>query len=415
MKIAMLTTSYPKWPGETTAPFIEEIAAHVAARGHEVHVLMPYRSDLRRAACERGVHLHTYRYAPLRALELWGYAAALRGDVGLKLGTLAAVPLALGSGLAALLRLTAVHAFDLLHAHWVLPNAPIAALVAHRRRLPLVISLHGSDVFLAEQSLLLAWSARWAARQAGAITACSGDLAARLARLGAPADRLTVVPYGIDPQAFRPDPVAGAALRARLGIDPQRPVLVWLSRMVYKKGLHVLLDAMPAVVRAQPDTLLVLGGYGDLRPALEAQARRLGIARNVLFPGVISRDQVNAFWNMGDVVVIPAIRDHRGNVDGLPNIVLEAMSAGRPIVASRVAGIPQVIDDGVHGLLAPPGDAEALSGAILRLVRDRRLAQRLGQTARQRVERELRWTHVAERFEQAYHCARRAAVASVAA
>lgn len=71
MKIAMLTSSYPKWPGEMTAPFIEEIAASVAARGHEVHVLMPQRSDLRRQPLERGVHLHTYRYAPTRSLEVW--------------------------------------------------------------------------------------------------------------------------------------------------------------------------------------------------------------------------------------------------------------------------------------------------------------------------------------------------------
>ena len=84
MKILMLTTSYPKWPGETTAPFIEEIAAGVAARGHEVHVLMPYRTDLRRAPIERGVHLHTYHYAPHPSLEVWGYAAAMQGDIGLQ-------------------------------------------------------------------------------------------------------------------------------------------------------------------------------------------------------------------------------------------------------------------------------------------------------------------------------------------
>jgi hypothetical protein len=74
----MLTTSYPKWPGETTAPFIEEIAAAVAGRGHEVHVLLPYRGDLHRSAIERNVHLHTYRYAPRPDLEVWGYGAALR-------------------------------------------------------------------------------------------------------------------------------------------------------------------------------------------------------------------------------------------------------------------------------------------------------------------------------------------------
>ncbi len=406
MKIAMLTSSYPKWPGETTAPFIEEIAAHVAARGHQVHVLMPYRSDLRRESCERGVHLHTYRYAPAQSLEVWGYAAALHGDVGLKPTTAAAIPLALASGFHALLTLTERHRFDMIHGHWVLPNGPVAALAARQRNLPLVLSLHGSDVFLAERTPPTAWVARWAARHAGGITACSGDLAARLAALGGPAERMEVVPYGIDPAEFFPDAAAGAAMRARLGIDPQRPLLVWLSRMVHKKGLSVLLDAMPAVLREQPDTLLALGGYGDLRSDLERQARRLGIEHSVIFPGAIARESVNAFWNAGDVVVIPAVRDQWGNVDGLPNIVLESMSAGRPIVASHIAGIPQVITCGEHGLLTPPGDAERLAEAILRLLRDRQYAARLGHAARERVERELRWTHVAERFERMYERAR---------
>ncbi len=402
MKIAMLTTSYPKWPGETTAPFIEEIAAGVAARGHEVHVLMPHRSDLRRAAVERGVHLHTFRYAPRRTWEIWGYAAALQGDIGVRRTALLAAPLALSSSLLALLRLTARGDFDLLHAHWVLPNGPVAALCARARGLPLAISLHGSDVFLAEKSAPTAWAARWAARQAGVITSCSGDLAVRLAALGGPSDRITVIPYGVDADAFKPGVDGVDTLRARLGIDPSQPVIFTLGRMVYKKGFGVLLDAFAAVVRDHPRAVLVLGGDGDLRDELQHQARGLGISASVRFPGVIGRAEVPVFFEMADVAVFPSIHDRRGNVDGLPNVLLEAMSLGRPIVASRVAGIPSVIEDGTHGLLAPEGDPAALAAALSRLVVDHDLAARLGRAARQRVEQELRWSHIAARIEHAY-------------
>lgn len=195
-------------------------------------------------------------------------------------------------------------------------------------------------------------------------------------------------------------------MRARLGIAPERPVLAWVSRMVYKKGLNVLLDAMPAIIARHPDVLLVLGGYGDLREALEQQSQQIGIADNVLFPGPISRDVVNSFWNMGDVAVVPAIHDHRGNVDGLPNIVLEAMSAGRPIVASRVAGIPAVITDGQHGLLVPEGNVAQLAAAIIRLLDAPQTATALGRAARRRVEQELRWSHIAARFERVFAEAR---------
>src|SRR5262245_57098098 len=142
----MLTTSYPKYIGETTAPFIEEIAAGLARRGHCVHVVAPFHRDVRRAPSERGVHLHFFRYSPLRALNVWGYAEALRADVGLRGRALLAAPLALGAGVLALLRLTndqrpttndqlsikdfatsrssfvvGRSSFDVIHAHWVLP------------------------------------------------------------------------------------------------------------------------------------------------------------------------------------------------------------------------------------------------------------------------------------------------------
>lgn len=401
LKIAMLTSSYPKWPGDMIAPFIEEIAAGVAARGHEVHVLMPHRADLRRAPIEHGVHLHTYQYAPLRSLEVWGYAAALHSDIGVKRAALWAAPFALARGLQALLRLTSTGDYSLIHAHWILPNGPVAALCARLRRLPLVISLHGSDIFLAEQSAAAAGAACWAARQAGAITACSSDLSARLVALGGPHERMVVVPYGVDADVFRPG-TESLAIRSRLGIRSDQPVIFTLGRMVYKKGFDVLVNAMPRVLGEHPTAVLVIGGVGDLQPALEQQVEQLGIGAQVRFPGIVGRDEIAGYFDMASVAVFPSVHDRRGNVDGLPNVLLEAMSMGRPIVASRVAGIPQVIEDGKHGLLVPEGDAAALADAINRLLGSRSFAEQLGQTARARVERELRWSHITARFEAVY-------------
>lgn len=404
MKIAMLTSSYPKWAGEGTAPFIEEIAAGLAARGHAVHMVLPFRHDLRRDAEERGVWLHPFRYAPTRRWEMWGYAAGLRGDVELKAATLAVTPLALGQSVRTLARLVRGGGFDVIHAHWLVPNGPVGAAVARACGVPLVVSMHGSDVFFAERNLVAAHAARWTSRHAAMLTACSGDLAARAVALGAPPERTVTVPYGVDDRQFAP--VDGTALRQQLGVRPDQPVLLWISRMVYKKGVHVLLDALPQVVQQYPDVLLVLGGDGDLRDEWQQHAERLGLARNVRFIGRVAHGEVNGWWNAGDVVVVPAIHDQSGNVDGLPNMLLEAMSAGRPIVASAIAGIPQVITDGVHGLLVPEHDPAALATALLRLLDDRALAARLGAAARQRVERELRWPYIAARFEAVLEQAR---------
>ena len=402
LTICMLTSSYPKYPGETTAPFIEEIAAGLVRRGHTVHVVAPFHRDVRRAPTERGVHLHFFRYSPARALNVWGYAESLQADVGLKGAVLAAAPLALGAGTLAMLKLTTTVHFDLMHAHWVIPNGPPAALVARLRGLPLVVSMHGSDVYLAERATPLSLTAAATYRAAGAITACSGDLRDRALRLGAPADRVRVIPYGVDPGTFQPDAEAGATVRAALGVATNTPLVLTMSRLVYKKGLTYLLEAWPQVLAAHPAAVLVIAGYGDLRDDLERRAHELGITASVRFPGQIDREQTARYISAADVYAVPSIRDQKGNVDGLPNALLEGMAAARPIVASRIAGIPDVITDGVHGLLTPERDAPALAAAVSRLLADRPFAAQLGAAARARVRDDLTWDKTAERFEQAY-------------
>ncbi len=421
MNICMLTSSYPKYPGETTAPFIEEIAAGLVRRGHEVHVVAPFHRDVRRGPIERGVHLHFFHYSPTEALNVWGYAESLHADVSVKGRTLLAAPLALGASLSALLSVTRRHqpannhqhpttrnptssSFDIIHAHWVLPNAVPAALAARIRGLPLVISLHGSDVFLSEQAPPLSIAAAAALRSAAAVTACSGDLRDRALRLGGAPERFDVIPYGVDPTKFHPDPEAGALVRSELGLAPDAPLIISVSRLVYKKGLTYLLDALPAILQANPDAAVVIAGYGDLRDQLEQQARALGIAANVHFPGQLERERAARYIAAADVYVVPSVRDQSGNVDGLPNALLEGMGSGRPIVASRVAGIPEVIEHERHGLLVHERDSVGLAAAINRLLGNRAFAQQLGEAARQRIIHELTWDATAARFEQVYEC-----------
>jgi glycosyltransferase involved in cell wall biosynthesis len=404
MRILMLASSYPKYPGETTAPFIEEIAAGAVARGHEVTLVAPWHPEIRRPSVERGVRLRFFRYAPHPALNIWGYAQSLLSDTHVKRRALLAAPFALGASTLALFRalLSARRAgtpFDLVQAHWVLPNGPPAAMATRALGLPLVISLHGSDIYLAERSRAMATIAGGAFRSAVAVTACSSDLRSRGVRLGARPDSSSVIPYGVNIHEFRPDERARATVRAELGLEGETLLVLGLGRLVAKKGFGVLLDAWPHVLARYPQAILCIGGYGDLRGQLEEQARRLGIGGQVRFPGQLERSRAAAYIAAADIFALPIVRD---GVDGLPNALLEAMGAGRPVVASRVAGVPDVIDDGVHGLIVPERDPVALAEAILRLIADRPFAERLGCAARTRIEQELTWEKTCARFEQVY-------------
>jgi len=418
LRIAMLTTSYPLYAGDTTAPFIEELAAGIAALGHHVEVVLPDHPRLRRAPRERGVGLHPFGYAPgLRRLQVWGYASSLTGDVGLKGSAYAAAPLALAASTVATARLARRLRPDLIVAHWVIPNGPPAALAACLVGCPLVVGLHGSDVFLAEHKAAIGRAARAVFGRAAAVTACSPDLAARAIGLGARPATTTTIPYGVDPARFRPHaPDERAAIRARLGLRDGERLVLGGGRLVYKKGLDVAIDAFAGdAVREAGPARLVIFGYGDLEEELRAQAARLGLADRVLFAGRIERDHIPALFAAADLFLLPSVHDHAGNVDGLPNTLLEAMATGLPIVASDVVGVPTVIDDGVHGRLVPERDSAALGVALAALLREPARAAALGVAARERVERELTWPQIARRFVGVYRAALAAGVARRAA
>jgi glycosyltransferase involved in cell wall biosynthesis len=392
MNVLLVTSSYPKFPGDVTAPFIESIAEAVAARGHGVDVVLPHHPALRRPPGP--IRFFPYHYAPLDSWHSWGYASSLERDIRLKPRVLALAPLVALSLRRLVSSRLKTRRYDVVHAHWVLPNAALVHDLVRGHGVPLVVSLHGSDVFLAERHRWLGSFAAAAFRSAGAISACSGDLRRRSLALGADPARTRTVSYGVDPAAFAPGD--GAAFRARFGIPGAAPLVLGVGRLVEKKGFRFLLEAAEQVEALH----LLLAGDGDLRRALAEQAR--GLETRAIVAGALDRDAVRAAYAAADVVAVPSVKDRAGNVDGLPNVLLEALAAGCAVVASRIAGIPDVVEDGRNGVLVPPGDAAALAEALRRLVGDPALRKRLGAEARRRASAELRWEQVAEAFEGLY-------------
>lgn len=390
----MLTSSYPKFPGDVTAPFIESIAHAVAGRGHAVDLVLPYHPALRRAPDEP-VAFYPYRYAPRDDWSVWGYAQSLAADVRVRPSAYALAPLAALALRACVGRRLTARRYDVLHAHWLVPNAALAADMAASAGVPLVVSLHGSDVFLAERLPPARALARAALRRAGAVTACSADLRRRALVLGGRPERARVVPYGVDVDAFAPRADA-ALVRRTLGVADHEFFVLALGRLVEKKGFGFLVDAAARMSGVR----VVIAGEGDLREALAARAREQGAA--VHLPGSLERGRLARALAAADAVAVPSIVDAAGNVDGLPNALLEALAAGRPVVATRVAGIPDVVEDGVNGLLVPARDAGALADALARLAREPETRARLGAAARRTALTRLSWSAVARDLEECY-------------
>ena len=401
--VVLITTSYPRFPGDLTGTAVEPIAHGVAARGHAVHVVAPWHPLVRRRAREGDVRFHFYRYAPTRSLNVFGYAGALRADVSMRPAAYAVAPLALLAAHRLVRRVIRAHGATVVHAHWVIPGGATAAAAAGR--LPIVVSLHGSDLFLAERNRIVGAAARAAFRRADRVTACSTDLRDRAVALDAADTRTETLLHGVDIGRFAPDPETRRRVRAAHGLDDDAEIVFAVGRLVRKKGFEYLIDALARLAPRRPALRLVLAGSGDLDAELRARAAAGRIADRVRWLGAIPHDDVAGWLAAADVSAAPSVVDDAGNVDGLPNTILEALATGTPVVATHAGGIASVAVDRETALVVPERDATALAAAIEALLCDTGLRAAIGSAARERMRREHTWERVAERFETAYELA----------
>jgi len=222
------------------------------------------------------------------------------------------------------------------------------------------------------------------------VATASGPVAETLKRWKVPAHKLYTVPNGVDMEPFRD---AAPTLRSQFGATDDL-LIGFAGRFVPEKGGAVLLSAAPAVLAAFPNAKFVFAGEGPARAQWEAQAAQLGIASRVLFAG--NRKDMPAVYASLDMLVLPSF------AEAMPMCLLEALSAARPVIATPVGAVPKVILPGVTGLLCEPGDAAALSSAIVRLLRDPRLARELGHHGRAHVTRQFAAGVVARRYTALY-------------
>jgi len=225
------------------------------------------------------------------------------------------------------------------------------------------------------------------------IVCVSHAQAARVLRAGVAADKIRVIANAVRLDRFAaPDPEYGARLAA---LFPQRPqaIVGAAGRLSPEKGFGVFVEAARQVVRTNPGVGFVLFGEGRLRESLQTQIRQLGLDGRFVLTGF--RADLDRYLPHWDLMVLPSF------TEGLPNVVLEAFAVGIPVVATRVGGTPELVDDGASGYLVPPGDADALARRILDVLAEGRAAH-MGQVGRNRVEQSFSFTAQAGRYQQLF-------------
>lgn len=378
-RLLVVTSNYPRWAGDSTTPFVLDLTRNLVEQGWGADVVAPHAPGAARDETLDGIPVHRFRYLRPERAQTVCYQGGALVNLRQKRSNLLKLPALVVAEWATVVRRLRAGHYDAVHAHWALPQGFVGVLAT--RRVPVVVTVHGGDVFALDQAPLRA-AKRLAFQRAAAVTANSSATERAVLGLAHPR-RLERIPMGITVDPLVDDAVVErlrAAHRAGAG-----PLLALVGRVVAEKGVFDLLDAVDRLRVDLPDTRAVVLGEGQDREAAEARSAALGLTGHVHFAGWVEPGQVPAWLAAADVVVAPSATAPDGWAEAQGLSILEAMAARRPVVATDTGGIGDVVEHEATGLLVGEGRPDELADAVRRLQADPALATRLAEAGRARA------------------------------
>jgi phosphatidylinositol alpha-1,6-mannosyltransferase len=396
-RVLFLTSNYARWPGDSTTPFVHNLAVDLGELGWRVTVLAPHAPGARLREVTDGIEVHRFRYLWPERVETICYGGGALVNIRNSRATLAKVPALVAAEWLATVRLMRTR-FDVLHAHWILPQGFIAAAVP-RFGAARVVTAHGGDVF-GMRGKGIDRFARHALMRADRVTVNSVATEIALRSISGPGTRVTRIPMGADTERSA-DPEASAGLRAanRRG---DGPFLVFVGRVVPEKGVDDIVRAVAALRMQLPDVTAVIVGTGQYLQQVRALAEDQGVADRIAFPGWADPSEVRNWFAAADIVLAPSRIGVDGWQEGQGLTIIEAMSLGRAVIATRTGGITETITDGSTGVLVAPSSPGELARAVLDLHRSPERAQAIAQQAKDSVRSRFSRKASAEQFASLY-------------
>lgn len=402
-RVLLTTSTFPMdRDDKVSARFVLDLALHLSAHV-KVVVLAPAGPRTRRR--ERWDDVTVYRFPywlPAGAQRLAageGMVATMRGSWFARMQA----PFFVASQWAMLPGIVRRERIDLVNPHWIVPQGFTAVDWRRHLKLPMVITAHGADVAWLGRSRFGEQVGRYVFDRADGFIADSSYLATRTEEIVGRSIPHTAIPMGVATSQFQP-----ATSPASRAADGTRTVL-FVGKLVPKKGVDVLLDAVHQLRQRRSDLRLVLVGGGPLEGALRAQVKRLKLGDVVELRGWVRNDELPSLYASADAVCVPSVQDAHGETEGTPVVLQEALACGALVVASQSSGIVDVIRDGDNGWSVPPGNPEALARGLETALDASPDVQARVRIAARATSAEHRWERVAERFLEVFRHAAAAA------
>jgi glycosyltransferase involved in cell wall biosynthesis len=392
--LLVTTSTFPRWEGDSEPRFVYDLSKRLCDNFHVI-VLAPHYAGATTHEVRDGMTIYRYRYAPA-ALETLAYEGGITANLKQQPWKLALLPLLFAGQWLVLRKLLKQYPVTTLHAHWLIPQGVIAVLgmLGLKHKPALVCTSHGGDLFGLQDTFSTRLK-RWVIRHCNALSVVSHAMLPAIETLaGKASPPVAVIPMGTDlTQTFVPNPNSSR--------HPSQ--LLFVGRLVEKKGLKHLLQALQQLLPQHPDLQLLIAGSGPLQTELETQVRQAALEQHIIFTGRLEHAELVKLYQQATLAVFPFIQAQNGDMEGLGLVMVEAMGCGCPVLASDMPAVRDVIRHGENGYLAEAGNAAALASAIHTLLDQPALREQFAQQGLQTVQQHFDWPPVTQRYQMLLH------------
>ena len=376
LRILVLTSTFPRWPGDSEPSFVFNLCKYLQRHGIEPDVIAPHAAGVKKYEIMDNIPVYRYRYFFSR-FETLAYAGGILANLKRNRLNYLLVPFLLFFQMIAVLRRLSAGNYRLIHAHWIIPQGftgILARKIVGKGGLPVLCTSHGGDLYALNTPIFRILK-RWTIKNSSCLSVVSNAMKDFARDLCNDKQDIRVMPMGVDlKNTFIP--VAGIARK--------NSRLIFVGRLVEKKGVINLIKAVNILRQSISDIELLVVGDGPLRESLERETRNLKLEQHIHFMGAVAHEQLPEIYSSSTVAVVPSIIASTGDQEGLGLVIVEALGCGCAVVASDLGAIRDVLDEET-GFLVKPSDSYDLAEKIKKVLFNRELRERLSLNGRKRI------------------------------
>ncbi len=380
----MLTTSYPRNPGDYAGVFVHELAKELIQRGNNVTVIAPHAAESLRKEAQDGVEIFRFRYFFPLFMQRLAYGSGIVSNLKTSWLAKMQIPFFIGSSFLRAVRPS--RRADIIHAHWV-ANGFVGMLLKWINRKPLIITIHGSDAYYFSRNTIFKRIARFILKRADHVIVVNKEIETLLFAIGIDSSTITVIHNGVPyMEDFLNIPI----------LHKSNNRLLWVGRFSAEKNPLYAVQIFQKVLKSIPSAHLTMVGDGPEQKACRQYSEKHSLGDHITFAGKKDHRDIPEIFSQHSILMLTSHRE------GLPLTILESLAAGRPVVATRVGGIPEVVQENSSGYTIQVNDLDAFSKHILDLLQNHNKYNQFAERAREFVRKNHTWDKIANDTEKIY-------------